>query len=254
MGMDVYGKNPTAEVGGYFRASIWGWRPLAKFTEFACWQADAMDLFNQCEHWWTNDGDGLDAEGASKLADLIDGVLALKSADRDGVDAYVEIRDGMIAAQPDETCWLCKGSGIRTDELGQKHGMPFRQIPPRAFKEPLEWEKTVELLKLRDKLRAARRFEEADRIRDFLSDCVIDWQTRDTSSLDLEPATTEDLPDRIELPAERERHPRAGQRGWCNGCDGRGTNRPVAASYPLDRETILEWRDFLRHSGGFEIH
>lgn len=27
MGMDVYGKNPTAEVGMYFSASIWGLAP-----------------------------------------------------------------------------------------------------------------------------------------------------------------------------------------------------------------------------------
>ena len=28
MGMDVYGKSPTTEVGAYFRKTIWGWHPL----------------------------------------------------------------------------------------------------------------------------------------------------------------------------------------------------------------------------------
>jgi hypothetical protein len=28
MGMDVYGRSPTAPVGRYFRANIWSWRPI----------------------------------------------------------------------------------------------------------------------------------------------------------------------------------------------------------------------------------
>ena len=31
MGMDVYGKNPTAPEGNYFRNSVWCWRPLAVY-------------------------------------------------------------------------------------------------------------------------------------------------------------------------------------------------------------------------------
>ena len=29
MGMDVFGKNPTSEVGKYFRRNVWHWRRLA---------------------------------------------------------------------------------------------------------------------------------------------------------------------------------------------------------------------------------
>ena len=28
MGMDVYGRNPKNETGEYFRANVWGWRPI----------------------------------------------------------------------------------------------------------------------------------------------------------------------------------------------------------------------------------
>jgi len=31
MGMDVFGKHPTNDTGTYFRASVWGWAPLAEY-------------------------------------------------------------------------------------------------------------------------------------------------------------------------------------------------------------------------------
>ena len=52
MGMDVYGKAPTAEVGEYFRRNVWGWRPL--------WDM-CLDLFpeltEKVEYGHSNDGD-----------------------------------------------------------------------------------------------------------------------------------------------------------------------------------------------------
>ena len=49
------------------------------------------------------------------------------------------------------------------------------------------------------------------------------------------------------------KHPRAGQIGWCNGCDGRGVNRPWEASYTVTEEDVTEFVAFLRGCGGFEI-
>lgn len=52
---------------------------------------------------------------------------------------------------------------------------------------------------------------------------------------------------------EESGHPRQGQRGWCNGCDGRGSVRPSATWYDLSLESVREFADFLDACGGFEI-
>jgi hypothetical protein len=41
MGMDVYGRNPDAEEGKYFRSNIWSWRPIHALVEVLC--ADLLD-------------------------------------------------------------------------------------------------------------------------------------------------------------------------------------------------------------------
>lgn len=50
------------------------------------------------------------------------------------------------------------------------------------------------------------------------------------------------------------KHPRAGQTGWCNGCDGRGFDRPIECAYYLEESDVVEFIAFLRDSGGFEIN
>ncbi len=55
-------------------------------------------------------------------------------------------------------------------------------------------------------------------------------------------------------PIEEPGHPRYGQRGWCNGCDGKGYERPFEAHYPLrDKSEVEALVAFLRVSGGFRI-
>jgi len=66
MGMDVYGKAPTAKVGEYFRNNIWWWRPVAVYVEEM-----HPDLASRCEHWHTNEGDGLAADQAAALGDCL---------------------------------------------------------------------------------------------------------------------------------------------------------------------------------------
>ena len=48
-------------------------------------------------------------------------------------------------------------------------------------------------------------------------------------------------------------HPRHGQRGWCNGCSGRGTVRPSETWYSLTMADVQEFADFLDICGGFQI-
>jgi hypothetical protein len=147
--MDVYGKEPTAEVGKYFRRNAWGWRPLATLCTTLCPKET-----QGCIHWQSNDGDGLDATGAKALA------AALQDKINQGaVKAYIEIRNAELSAMPHEPCRFCEGSGIRRDAVGVGMKQPDRKVPDSA-----EW--------------------------------------------------------------RGGKHPRAGQMGWCNGCDGRGFDRP----------------------------
>lgn len=108
MGMDVYGKNPTTETGSYFRNSVWGWKPLASYVTTAY-----PEITAGCTYWYSNDGDGLDAAGATALADALDRDLA-----NGRIAEYAAQREVYLSALPDEECWLCHGSGIRTDERG----------------------------------------------------------------------------------------------------------------------------------------
>lgn len=49
-------------------------------------------------------------------------------------------------------------------------------------------------------------------------------------------------------------HPRAGEVGWCFGCDGRGWNPDGYATAPVLESEIIAFRDFVAASGGFHIH
>ena len=177
MGMDVYGKNAKSEIGGYFRRNVWGWRPLAD-----CILDLAPEEAAGCTYWHSNDGDGLDGEGAIRLADRIDALLTSGV-----IDLYVEARDKSVKALPRITCHLCDGTGIRSDEVG------------RQMKQP------EMLINAADPIRA------------------------DAS------------------------HPRFGQTGWCNGCNGCGTKPDSATFYGLEANDLREFAAFCRDSGGFEI-
>jgi hypothetical protein len=41
--------------------------------------------------------------------------------------------------------------------------------------------------------------------------------------------------------------------GWCNGCDGIGTQESLAMSYPFSKENVQEFAHFLAECGGFSI-
>lgn len=109
MGMDVYGKKPTAKVGEYFRASVWGWHPLWEYVTYV-----APDLASKVTYGHSNDGDGLDAANSKALA------VVLRNSVRSGAAAgYVKERDEMIANLPKKDCEHCNGTGTRTDHIGK---------------------------------------------------------------------------------------------------------------------------------------
>jgi hypothetical protein len=119
MGMDVYGKNPTDEVGEYFRRNVWGWHPL--------WDM-CLDLFpelaGKVEHGHSNDGDGLNAVDSEALGDALDEAVI------DGrIAEWVTERNGLVAALPMEDCGICDGTGIRTDEIGRQAGQHDKALP-----------------------------------------------------------------------------------------------------------------------------
>jgi hypothetical protein len=122
MGMDVIGKNPTSEKGAYFRNNVWWWRPLAEYCL-------THDVANSCHYWHSNDGDGLDEDGAMELARKIQSDL-----DKGVVAEFERKHNGFIGSLPMIPCEWCHSTGIRSDEVGVQHGMPTRELEePQAI-------------------------------------------------------------------------------------------------------------------------
>lgn len=119
MGMDVIGIAPTNAVGQYFRNNVWWWHPL--------WEYCARLEPELCETvlGHSNDGDGLDSQGALRLAEVLQGAL-----DRGDVDEYAAQRTSQLAALPRQRCRWCDGGGIRTDAVGVELGMPEEVLEP----------------------------------------------------------------------------------------------------------------------------
>lgn len=103
MGMDVYGKDPASETGRYFRNNVWWWRPLANYV-----QDVAPDLAAKCDHWHSNDGDGLNKADSIRLADKLQ--LEINTG---RCAAYAAAYEAELNAMPQVTCELCEGTGVR---------------------------------------------------------------------------------------------------------------------------------------------
>lgn len=120
MGMDVYGKNPVNETGQYFRRNVWGWHPLWGYVEDTY-----PEIAELVEHAHSNDGDGLGARNAKKLAKLL-----MSDYETGKAKEYVEERNKAISELPFDECRLCAGTGIRTDEIAVNAGMPTQELRP----------------------------------------------------------------------------------------------------------------------------
>jgi hypothetical protein len=118
MGMDVYGKNPTSEVGEYFRRNVWGWHPLWDYVE-----NQHSEIAELVEHAHSNSGDGLNAEKSKLLSELL-----MEDFTSGKVAEYVTQRNAGLAELPFEDCKLCEGTGIRTDEIGTQSNQPEKVL------------------------------------------------------------------------------------------------------------------------------
>lgn len=73
MGMDISGINPAKQIGKYFRANIWSWRPIAELIHYLnhLYKLDLPDNFLDKLHY--NDGGGLRTqEECNKLANFLE--------------------------------------------------------------------------------------------------------------------------------------------------------------------------------------
>jgi hypothetical protein len=74
MGMDVYGRKPKNGDGEYFRANVWGWRPIHALCVHAI---DKFQLGFNTDYLGSNDGRGLRSQGqCDKLADALDKIVS----------------------------------------------------------------------------------------------------------------------------------------------------------------------------------
>lgn len=200
MGMDVYGKAATSEVGKYFRNNVWWWRPLWDYCLMV-----APQLAGKVKHGHSNDGDGLGAVDARAL-----GMALLKEVGEGRTEAFAAERAAELAKLPREPCDLCKGTGVR------KNGP--RSDPYFFDSEGLRLVAASSALgKSLIEQRGADRYDDGHKI-------------------------------------VKDGHPRAGQTGWCNGCNGQGSNRSWDANYPFDVDNVRKFAAFLIDSGGFEIN
>jgi hypothetical protein len=124
MGMDVYGKAPVDETGTYFRNNIWWWRPL---WDYCCYVAQDIIPTSIAEAGHCNDGVGLNAEDSKLLGEKL--MLELWEG---RTAEYANQYMASMADLPRETCTICKGTGIRTDEIGISNGWHEKELEPEV--------------------------------------------------------------------------------------------------------------------------
>ena len=102
MGMDVSGKNPVSETGSYFRNNCWWWRPLWHYCHSVA--PDLIDKDTYISGGY-NEGGGLDAKGAAKLAIILETKLA-----EGHTKIWKKERELYLESLPDENCGRCNNN------------------------------------------------------------------------------------------------------------------------------------------------
>lgn len=113
MGMDVYGIAPTSEAGEYFRNNVWWWRPLWDYCLTV-----APDLCKDVSGH-TNDGDGLNRDGALALARIL-----FENINSGETAKFEKEYNKEISELPLDPCDLCNSTGIRGEN--DKFGIDLR--------------------------------------------------------------------------------------------------------------------------------
>ena len=91
MGYDIFGKSPVSVEGKYFCRSIWQWPPLVQLIVDLC-----PEEAQTCPGWLYNDGGGLEADDATKLAKRLE-MLVTEGA----IDAYCRKQNAAAQAMLD---------------------------------------------------------------------------------------------------------------------------------------------------------
>lgn len=90
MGMDISGRNPQNEVGEYFRANLWSWRPIQMLIEEV---NSKFNLQMDTSNYGYNSGAGLTTqEDCDRLADTLEFTLEKhKLLEEDDDTLYVNL-------------------------------------------------------------------------------------------------------------------------------------------------------------------
>jgi hypothetical protein len=120
MGMDVYGVEPKADEGHYFRNNVWWWHPL---WDYCC--DIAVDIIGEelATNGHFNSGEGLDAAAAEELGNRLKDEIY-----KGHTYQYQQEYNAHLASLERKTCKLCEGTGVRADEIGVEMGMPSRKL------------------------------------------------------------------------------------------------------------------------------
>jgi len=105
--LDKYFKWQDETKGAYFRNNCWWWRPLWDYVCKVC-----LDIITEkeCNSGHYNDGCLITADKSKKIS------IRLTHLIRQGaVKKYEEEYMGRLNSLPLEDCWLCNGTGKRTD-------------------------------------------------------------------------------------------------------------------------------------------
>tara|TARA_R100000458_G_C8236657_1_gene216818 strand:- start:520 stop:1077 length:558 start_codon:yes stop_codon:yes gene_type:complete len=97
----------TNTPGAYFRANVWGWRPIWEAVFVLCNDILTPEDYNS---GGMNDGYVIDEDKASKIA---------KKLKYLNISKMCEEREKYLNSLPLEECEICKGTGHRNDEIVQ---------------------------------------------------------------------------------------------------------------------------------------
>jgi hypothetical protein len=110
MSFDIFGRDPSSEIGVHFGMTGGGWTPLADYII-----ETVPEIAAKCRDWYSNDGDGLDAPEAMTLANSLEAEIASGRcmAYARARRAQMVVVQAQIAVLPDQSCSACAGTGLR---------------------------------------------------------------------------------------------------------------------------------------------